>query len=449
MHSRMRVKGLRRAVLTTVLAVLAVLALGLSIAQDQHTIQLESRVSMDDPRAFDYLAVLVGTAPTPENTYEVLTNGDQAYPAMLAAIDRAERRISFETFIYEDDEVGERFTQAFERAARRGVRVQMVIDAVGASAITRETVERLQASGVAIQRFNPTRWYTIEESNYRTHRKILVVDGRLAFTGGLGVAKHWAPPDAGGEEDGESEAGSFWRDTQVLIRGPAAERLEAAFYENFVESADRVTPDLDGEQPTTAVGTSGRATDEPGALTGPAIVVRGSSSGGSTDLKRLYLLALAMARRTVDIASPYFITDESVMWALEQAVRRGVAIRILVEGDRTDALSVKYASRHAYDRLLSLGIHIYEYQPTMMHAKVFVVDGTWSMFGSANFDNRSLELNDELNVAVSSPALAARFLADFERDLAVSRKLALEAWRRRPLADKVREYVWSFFGELF
>jgi cardiolipin synthase len=288
-----------------------------------------------------------------------------------------------------------------------------------------------------VQRFNPTRWYTLEESNYRTHRKLLIVDGAVGFTGGIGIADHWLPEPV----EPDAKAGTFWRDTHIRLTGPVVERLEAAFYENFAETADVTTPYL--------LHASDVQAPPAGSHEGEAFVVRSASSGGSSDLKRLYLMALAMARRTVDIASPYFITDESVMWALESAVARGVVIRVLVEGDMTDALPVKYASRHAYDQLLSKGIAIHEYQPTMMHAKVFVVDGVWSMFGSANFDNRSLELNDELNVAVHSPALAAQLLDDFEHDLTRATRLELSRWRQRPMRDKFREYVWSYFGEVF
>jgi cardiolipin synthase A/B len=163
----------------------------------------------------------------------------------------------------------------------------------------------------------------------------------------------------------------------------------------------------------------------------------------------LYLLAIAMARRSIDITSPYFVTDESTRWALDDARKRGVTIRVLVESDITDHKSVKYASRDAYEGLLEQGIEIYEYAPTMMHTKTMVVDGVLSIFGSANFDNRSLELNDEVNVAVMSRRLAARFLQDFAQDIHVSHKLSLETWRTRPFMDKVHEHFWSYFGEVF
>jgi cardiolipin synthase len=213
--------------------------------------------------------------------------------------------------------------------------------------------------------------------------------------------------------------------------------MEGAFSENFVETLGPVTPVVDPPEQVPA---------EP---LDTAFVLRSSPSGGANDLKRLYLLAISAARRTLDISTPYFVTDESSDWALAEARKRGVRIRILVEGDLTDAMPVKYASRYAYQRLMDQGIEIYEYRPTMMHAKAIMIDGTWSMFGSANFDNRSLELNDEMNVAVSEPGLAARLLQDFEQDLQRATRLDPEQWRRRSLLQKAREHFWSYFAEVF
>jgi cardiolipin synthase len=220
------------------------------------------------------------------------------------------------------------------------------------------------------------------------------------------------------------------------MRGPIVRLLEGGFYENFIETAGEVTPELDAP---------GQEPDQEGS----SFIVRSSPTGGSNDLKRLYLLSIASARRTLDITTPYFVTDESSLWALADAVRRGVKIRILVEGDNTDAMAVKYASRNAYERLMSLGIEIYEYQPTMMHTKALVVDGIFNMFGSANFDNRSLELNDELNVAVWSQDLARRLLEDFQEDLRAAHRLDLQTWRQRSTLEKTREKFWSYFGEVF
>jgi len=409
------------------LAAAGVVAMLLMLAQDQETLKVRSAIGAEDPRHSAYLSALVGAALSRGNRYDVLTNGDQIFPAMLDAIRNAKRRISFETYIYDKGDVADRFTKALEDAARRGVHVNLVVDSVGASGMKDDDIKRLEAAGCRIGSFHSLTWYSLEEVNYRTHRKILIIDGEIGFTGGAGVADHWL---------GHAESKEHWRDTQVRIRGPIVRLLEAAFYENFSETAGIVTPELDDP----------KAEEDD---IGHSLVLRSSPTGGSNDLKRLYLLGLASARRTIDITSPYFVTDESTEWSLKDAIDRGVKIRILVEGDKTDAMPVKYASREAYDRLLSMGIEIYEYQPTMMHTKTLVVDGAWSMFGSANFDNRSLELNDELNVAVSDRDLARRFLDDFEQDLRVSSRLDLAAWRQRSLLEKSRESFWSYFGEIF
>jgi cardiolipin synthase len=422
----MGMSPVRRAFVILLVAAAAV-AVGLVVAQDQITLRIRSAVSAEDRAFSPYVASLLGADISRGNDLEILTNGDQIFPAMLAAIDGAKRRISLETYIYDKGEVANRFTDALAAAARRGVTVNVVVDAVGASTMEQEHIERLRQAGCHVAQFNAPSWYSIEEVNYRTHRKILVVDGEVGFTGGAGIADHWL---------GNADSKDHWRDTQVRIRGPVVRILEGAFYENFTEADGTAPPVLD---PPPA----------PAGDDGAALAVRSSPSGGSNDLKRLYLLSLAGARRTVDITTPYFVTDESTMWSIEDAVKRGVKIRILVEGDITDAMPVKYASRAAYERLLRQGVELYEYQPTMMHAKVLVVDGTWSMFGSANFDNRSLELNDELNVAVSSRDVATRFTRDLDADLRVSKRIELESWRQRPMIDKARERFWVLFGEVF
>jgi cardiolipin synthase A/B len=422
-------KGRGRHFFMVVLLVAVVAAVvGLALAQDQETLRLRSAIAADDPNAPAYLAALIGGELTHGNTYEVLTNGDQVFPAMLDAINQAERRISFETYVYEAGELGETVTTALENAARRGVQVAMVLDEIGSSKMDPAHDERLRKAGCHIVSLNAPRWYELEELNYRTHRKILVVDGQVGFAGGVGVADHWL---------GHAQDKAHWRDTHIRVRGPIVQFLEGAFFENFAESGEIITPAVDTRHLET------------GNQQGASILLRSAPSGGSSELKRLYLLAIAMARRSIDITSPYFITDESTMWALEDAVSRGIKIRIMNESDITDAKPVKYASRAAFERLLSRGIELHEYLPTMMHAKVMVVDGIWSVFGSANFDNRSFELNDELNIAVMNRELAARFLSDFEQDLRVSRRLDLDRWRPRPFVEKSRERFWSYFGDVF
>lgn len=416
-----------RNILAAVLILLVIVGLGLVIAQDQETLRVRVPLAATDARFPDYLSRLSGRAITGGDRYVVLHNGDEAFPAMLGAIARARTRISFETYVYTEGEVADRFTRAFIAAARRGVRVQMVLDAVGASTSERDDLQAMRDAGVQVGVFNPVRHTTLEEVNYRTHRKILVVDGEVAYVGGIGQADHWL-----GAARGETE----WRDTHFEIRGPAVDNVEAGFHENWIETGGLVEPLV---QPHT-----GRAAGD-----ARSVVIWSSSEAGSNALKLVYLLALGAARETIDIQSPYFIADESSTWSLLEARARGVRVRILSEGDITDAKPVKFAGRAQYAELLEHGIEIYEYQPSMMHVKAAIVDGTISIIGSANFDNRSLELNDELNVVVADRGLAAQLTRDFERDLRRSTAIDLQSWRTRPLHIRARERMWSYFGEVF
>jgi cardiolipin synthase len=406
---------------------LIVLAAGLLLAQDQETIRIKSSLAIDDSRFPQYVATLLGHRLTSNDSYVVHTNGDQAYPAMLGAIEQARERIALETYIYAKGEVGTKFTDALEAAARRGVRVHIVLDSVGSKKMSDDDKKRLEAAGAQIRWVNPLLSFQIEEINYRTHRKALVVDGDVAFVGGMGIADQWAR---------DQKDFPMWRDTMVEIHGPAVDDVEAAFNQNWIVVAGEVEPVVE-------------AASAPPSGPGRSIVVWSSPQTGANELKILYLLAIAAARHSIDIESPYLIVDESSRWSLEEARRRGVRVRLLVEGDKTDAKTVKYASRSDYEWMLEDGVEIAEYQPAMLHTKAMVVDGLLSIVGSANFDNRSLELNDELNVAVFDRGLAARLTQDFDGDLKKSKKLDLQSWRSRPLPERARERVWSYFGEVF
>ena len=406
---------------------LMVVAGALLIAQDQETLRVRTSLAAGDTPFPDYLARLLGAPLTSGDAYTVHTDGDRAFPAMLEAIAQARHRVSFETYVYNAGDVADQFTAAFEAAAQRGVDVRLVLDSIGSQNIENAHLERLEAAGCKVAWFNTLSSFSIEETNYRTHRKSLIVDGSLAFIGGIGISDQWAR---------DLENDPKWRDTMMEVRGPAAVYIEGSFNENWIESGEIVEPDLlpHNDQPTGSA---------------RSIVVWSGPEGGASGMKLLYLLSMAAAKRTLDIQTPYLITDESTEWSLTEAARRGVKVRLLLEGDITDAKPVKFAGRAVYERLLEHGIEIYEYQPAMMHAKVIVVDGTLSVFGSANLDNRSLELNDELNVAVFDPALANRLLQDFERDLQKSARIDLDAWRSRPLHISGREKLWSLFGEVF
>jgi cardiolipin synthase len=416
-----------RNLIIAVVIALVIVGVGLVIAQDQETLRVKTSIEATDRRFPAYLAKLSGHPLSSGDTYTVLTNGDAAFPAMLSAIDMAKHRVAFESYIYNSaDDVAQQFTNAFVAAAERGVDVRLVLDAFGAK-VSDDDTKRLEGAGVHIGWFNEVRGWTIEEVNYRTHRKALIIDGEVAFVGGIGIADQWAR-----DTDTERQ----WRDTHVKVVGPAATDIEAAFNENWIETGGVVEPDVIPHDANPH---------------GPAssIVVWSSPEGGTNALKLIYLLALAAARQSIDIQSPYLITDESTAWSLGEARRRGVKVRMLVEGDITDAKPVKFASRAQYGQLMQQGIEIYEYQPSMMHTKAVVIDGLVSIVGSANFDNRSFELNDELNVVVFDRSVASRLEDDFESDLRRSKRLDLESWRSRPFHIRAREKTWSLFGEVF
>jgi cardiolipin synthase len=413
--------------ITTIVAVLGLVALIVFLAQDPETLRVESPVDAADPRFPDYLASLVGAPVERGDSYTILHNGDEAFPAMLAAIDRARSRISFETYVFKDGEIGDRFVEALARAARRGVTVRVVVDPIG-SLIKPKNRDLLEEAGARLSWFNEIGFFTIEVANFRTHRKTLVVDGDVAFTGGMGVADHWL---------GHAQDKEHWRDTQFQVTGPAVRALEASFYENWIESGGRSAPALDPELPPANTGAR-------------SIVLWSNPMSGASNVKLLYLLAIAAARKTIDIQSPYITFDPSTQWSIEQARQRGVRVRLLTEGAITDAMPVKHASRYDYQKHLDLGIEIFEYQPTMMHTKAVIVDGVLSLIGSANFGNRSFELNDELTIAVFDPGVAAALTRDFDLDARASMRLDRATWKdQRSFDGKLQEWFWDWFGEMF
>lgn len=406
---------------------LAIVGLVLYLAQDPATIRVESPVAAVDARFPDYVASLVGAPVHEGGAYTTLHNGDEAYPAMLAAIDGAKTRVNFESYVFSDGDITDRFVEALARAAGRGVFVRMVLDPIGSS-LEAKSADKLKAAGVKLAWFNPLRFFSLEDYNYRTHRKTLVVDGDVAFTGGMGVSDQWL---------GHAQDKDHWRDTQFRITGPAVRALEGSFYENWIETGGLSAPALDPPMPPRATGAR-------------SVVVWSNPMTGASNIKLQYLLAIGAARKSIDIQSPYITLDPSTQWSLDQARGRGVRIRLLSEGEITDAMPVKHASRYDYQRLLDAGYEVFEYQPTMMHAKVMIVDGIFSIIGSANFGNRSFELNDELAIGVHDAELAAQLTRDFQSDLQSSKRLDAATWpQQRSFDAKLTEWFWDFFGEMF
>jgi len=271
---------------------------------------------------------------------------------------------------------------------------------------------------VQIEKYHPLRWYSLDRMNNRTHRKILVVDGKVAFTGGVGIADEW---------NGHAQDKDHWRDTHFRIEGPAVAQMQAAFNDNWL----KVSGDL----------LHGDDYFPPLEKSGPLLaqVFKSSPDGGSESMHLMYLLSVASATKSIDLAMAYFVPDDLALDALVAALKRGVRVRIIMPGNKTDAKSVRTTSRALWGRILYAGAELYEFEPTMYHCKVLVVDGLWVSVGSTNFDNRSFRLNDEANLNVYDREFAERQRADFEQDLKRSRRITLEEWDARPWTEKAME----------
>ncbi|MEP7314857.1 MAG: phospholipase D-like domain-containing protein [Pseudomonadota bacterium] len=364
------------------------------------------------------MGVLLGPAILPGNAITTLTNGYQIFPSMLESIRAARNSICFETFIYWSGGIGEEFARAISEAASRGVKVHVLLDWVGTRRMESRLLAELRAAGVEVQLYHELSWYHIGRLNNRTHRKLLIVDGEVGHTGGVGIAEQWR---------GNAEDPDHWRDTHYRVEGPVVAQMQAVFLDNWIKATGTV---LHGPEYFPELAARGVM---------DAQMFGSSPSGGSESMLVMFLLAITAARRTIDITSSYFVPDALTMTALAAAARRGVSVRILVPGRYTDAPLVRRASQAQWGRLLRAGVAIHEYQPTMLHCKIAVVDGFWTSVGSANFDNRSFRLNDEANLNIFSDDLANEQTAQFERDLLLSRRITLKAWRRRPVGRRIRD----------
>jgi cardiolipin synthase len=367
---------------------------------------------------------LTGASMSQGNRIDVLKNGNEIFPSMLAAIKGAKRTINLEFYIYWDGDIGRTFAEALAERARAGVKVNVVLDAVGSASMSRDLVLFLQRNGISVEWYHPLRWYTISRLNHRTHRKILVVDGEIGFCGGVGIADLWL---------GDAENKEHWRDTVARIEGPAVTQMQFAFMDNWVKSRGELLVGLDYFPQL-----------EP---RGPCLaqVLKSSPSEGSSAVKLMFIVSIVCAKKSIYLSSAYFIPDRDTMRALEGAVRRGVDVRVIVPGEYTDVPIVRHAGRFYYNRLLKRGVRIFEYQPTMMHAKTMVVDGIWTTIGSSNFDDRSFRLNDEVNVNVYDEGIAAQMEQMFFADLARSEEIVSRRFKKRPWLDRVKERVAGWF----
>lgn len=373
----------------------------------------------DDPQPYRRaLEALVGTPATDGNQVEVLRNGDEIFPAMLAAIEHAEHTVDLLTYVYWEGPPAEWFADALATRARDGLRVRVLVDAVGGRHLSDRLVARMQDAGVVFEWFRPLTQGRLASRARRTHRRVLLVDGALAFTGGVGIAEQWLG-DAADEHE--------WRDTQVRVVGPAVDGLRAAFLENWAETPHPLigererypAPDLGGDV--------------------PVMVVPSSGGHGVSRMSILKRLLIELARERVDITTAYLAPDDGALEAVTDACRRGVDVRILLPGRHVDKRVAGLAAQDHFERLLTAGARLFLYQRSMLHAKTMTVDGVVADVGSANFNSRSLAQDEEIDLVAFSRRVAGTLDDHFEADLRQAEEVSLERWRDRNGLQKLAE----------
>ena len=397
---------------------IALVVVNFGAAEKRVEQEIEHLYPVEDPQFLRSMAMLMGPAIAPGNRVTELINGDQIFPAMLAAIRAARKTVLFETFIYWSGEIGTEMAEALSERARAGVKVHVLLDWVGSTKVDRELVHRMRDAGVEVRMYHPLRWYNLGRMNNRTHRKLLIVDGKVGFTGGVGIAPQWT---------GHAQDPDHWRDSHFRVEGPVVAQMQSVMLGNWSKTTGRV---LHGEEYFPELHPVGDV---------PAQMFQSSPSGGSECMLMMVLLAITAATRSIDIASAYFVPDEVALKSLASAAKRGVRVRIITPGKHTDQHTVRRASRGMWGRLLEAGVEMYEYQPTMFHCKALIVDGILTSVGSTNFDPRSFHLNDEANLNVYDKAFAARLTEIFEADLKRCRRITLADWQGRPMHERVRE----------
>ena len=403
----------------------AIVALNFTHREKRIGQRIRRLYSAADPDFGRAMGVLLGPAIVGGNRVEVLLNGHRIFPAMLAAIQNARTSINFESFIYWSGTVGRQFADALAERSRAGVKAHVLLDWVGSNKMDPAQLDEMARAGIEVRRFHQLHWYNLGRMNNRTHSKVLVVDGRVGFTGGVGIADQWA---------GDAQDPAHWRDTHFRAEGPVVAQMQAVFLDNWIKATGAV---LHGPDYFPALKPAGSC---------PAQMFSSSRSGGSESMQLMYLLAITAAQRSIHLSTAYFVPDRLTLRTLADALRRGVKVQIIVPGEHADAESVRRASRARWGPLLAAGAEIYEYLPTMYHCKVMIVDSLLVSVGSTNFDNRSFQLNDEANLNVYDAGFAERQIGIFQDDLARSRRVSLQEWKNRPRAEKVWERAASLLG---
>ena len=404
----------------TMAATVLVVVLAMNFATPEKKIErrIEHRHAIADPQFRREMSVLLGPAILPGNRVTSYQNGDEIFPAMLDAIAAAKATITFETYIYWSGEIGRTFQLALSERARAGVKVHLLVDWVGSIKMDEDMLQSMKDAGVQVERYRPLHWYNLGRMNNRTHRKLLVVDGRVGFTGGVGIADQWT---------GHAQDPDHWREAHFRVEGPVVAQMQSAFNDNWIK--------------TTGILLNGPAYFPPLEPAGDmaAHLFIASPAGGSESMHLMYLAAIAAAEHSIDLTASYFVPDDLIATALVAARRRGVRVRILLPGRHIDSATVRLSSKASWGPLLRAGIGIHEYQPTMLHVKLLVVDGELVSLGSTNFDIRSFRLNDEASLNVYDRDFAASMTRVFEQDLEDSIQYSYEMWEQRPLREKLAE----------
>jgi cardiolipin synthase len=387
---------------------------------------LDHAFSVADEQFVETMSGATGHGPLPGNRITLLNNGDEFYPSMLEAIEGAEVSITIEAYIYWAGDIGRRVATALADASREGIVVKILLDAVGSATIGEEILKILESGKCQLAWFHPIRWYALGRLNHRTHRKSLIVDGIIAFTGGAGIADQWT---------GHAEDPAHWRDIQIRIEGSAVRPLQTGFAKNWMQATGEL---IAGDVFYPVIPNAGPLA---------AYSIISSPEAGASTVRTMYYLSIVCARQTIYIANPYFVPDEVALAALKEARARGVDVRIMVSGIHNDAWLARHNGTRLYGQLLACGVTILEYNRTMMHQKTMVVDGLWATVGTTNFDSRSFAHNEENNVCVYDAAWASQLQRVFLEDEKVCDRVDPDVWRRRGLWTKTQEFVAAFLKD--
>ncbi|HEX5307019.1 MAG TPA: phospholipase D-like domain-containing protein [Dyella sp.] len=417
-------------IVLTVLATFVLIVIVVNMHRPEKHVQHDIKhcYTLADPQFRLEMNAMLGPNVLGGNTITPLQNGDEIFPAMLEAIRAAQHTITFETYIYWAGETGRVFADALVDRVTAGVAVHVMLDWAGSAKIDQSLLDKLTDAGVNVQRYHPIRWYTLGRLNNRTHRKLLVVDGRIGFTGGVGIADPWT---------GHAQDPEHWRDMHFCVQGPVVGQLQSAFMDNWIKTTGKV---LHGDLYYPELGAHGDL---------PMHLFVSSPAGGSASMHLMYLLAVTAATESIDLQAAYFLPDPVMLRALREACQRGARVRLLVPDRYIDSRLIQLASKSQWGELLEAGVEIYQYERTMMHNKMLILDKRLVSVGSTNFDMRSFELNDEASLNIYSEAFAAQMTAVMEDDLSHARRYTLEMLRKRPWTQRVGEWcTWPIRSQL-